>query len=105
MVAPVAARVHPPGVEFSFSDREGLRRELERHEFAKEAYSLYGGHPPDAHCLDYREGRWWVYYSVDGRELAAASFEDEPSACLELLDRLVRDPHTRPEARPHWFAS
>jgi hypothetical protein len=86
-------------VEFQFADVDGLARELARHDFAPEAYSLRGGHPDDGYGLDKRDSKWVVYRSLSGIETDLREFGDEQDACIELLDRIVRDPTTRPEAR------
>lgn len=91
--------LHAEPVDFEFSDRDGLLAELKRHEFAEDAYSVYGGHPPDAHVLDRRGAGWAVYRSLGGVEFDLRLFDDELDACQELPDRVVSDPMTRPEGR------
>ena len=83
-------------VEFAGTmTRRRLHRILADHGFDPNAYSLLGGHPPEAYVLDDRGSEWVVYYSERGLESGLASFPTEDLACRNLADLLWRDATTR----------
>lgn len=56
-------------------------------------FSVYGGLPSDAICLDtLPTGRWVVYYSERGSRFDVIEFDTESSACAYLFGLLVREP-------------
>ncbi|NJP43403.1 hypothetical protein [Actinacidiphila epipremni] len=54
-------------------------------------YSLNGGLPFEAYCLEPRGGTWAVYYSERGRRSSEKVFATEDEACREFLDRVLGD--------------
>jgi len=64
-------------------------------------YSLDGGLPNDAYCLDDAGGgRWVVYYSERGSRFDERMFDQESEACQYLLDTLLNEPSALlPETR------
>jgi hypothetical protein len=69
-------------------------------------FSLTGGLPNDAVCLDTLPlGRWVVYYSERGSRFDVVEFDTESAACAYLLGLLVREPSVQRidpvEDRPH----
>lgn len=56
-------------------------------------FSVYGGLPNDAVCMDALPmGRWVVYYSERGSRFDVVEFDTESSACEHLYGLLVREP-------------
>jgi hypothetical protein len=56
-------------------------------------FSLYGGLPNDAVCLDTLPmGQWVVYYSERGSRFDVVEFDTENSACAYLFGLLAREP-------------
>lgn len=56
-------------------------------------YSVYGGFPDDAVCLDVLPmGKWVVYYSERGSRFDVVEFDNESSACTYMFELLVREP-------------
>jgi hypothetical protein len=55
------------------------------------AYSLTGGLPNEAYCLDGKGPRWEVYYSERGNRNRIGSFENEAEACQYFLDLIKKD--------------
>ena len=57
-------------------------------------YSLNGGFPNEAYCIDNLGDAWEVYYSERGSKMGLKKFNDESDACeylYKLLIRLKRD--------------
>jgi hypothetical protein len=73
-----------------------LKGILERERFIPSTYSLTGGRHQDAYCLSYERGQWSVYYSERGEETDKVSFSSEGEACEYLLQKMRRDPGTKP---------
>lgn len=69
-------------------NRVDLSHLLDARCFPKAAYSLFGSHGVDAVVLDNRGGQWVVFDAERGSEENLSRFEDEASACEELLRRL-----------------
>ncbi|MEY2195380.1 hypothetical protein AB7942_21980 [Neobacillus sp. BF23-41] len=64
----------------------------------KDVYSLKGGLPNEALCLNNEDGKWEVYYSERGVISQLKKFNSEEEACkyfykeiLEMLDYQDRD--------------
>jgi len=68
---------------------------LEEEGVSERAYSLYGAHKEDAIVLDNRPGGWVVFYTERGRELGIETYGKESDACLDLLNRVLKDEHNR----------
>ena len=55
------------------------------------AYSLTGGLPNEAYCLDRTGAGWQVYYSERGNKNSLASFDNEAKACQFFLEKIRKD--------------
>lgn len=55
------------------------------------AYSLTGGLPNEAYCIEHQGRIWSVYYSERGRKTSEKTFETEDEACREFLERIIGD--------------
>ena len=53
------------------------------------AYSLTGGLPNEAYCLEIANGTWQVYYSERGHKNDIMSFASEREACDHLY-KIIR---------------
>ena len=53
-----------------------------------DAYSLEGGLPNEAYCLDKEDGKWIVYYSERGSRTSLKSFDSEEDACKHFAKLL-----------------
>ncbi len=74
-------------------NKESLRSALVMAKVDPRDYSLDGGLPNDAFCLDtWPEGRWTVYYSERGSRFEVRVFDDESAACRHLLHLLQDEP-------------
>jgi hypothetical protein len=76
--------------------RDELKHILEVEGFRSDLYSLAGGLPNEAHCLEDRGYAWAVYYSERGRRSEERTFAGESDACEFLLRRMRSDPAARP---------
>jgi hypothetical protein len=54
----------------------------------EDAYSLSGGLPNEAYCLEKTGCKWHVYYSERGSRTGLKSFDSEEEAC-DYLFRLL----------------
>ena len=87
-------------------NRAILRAALERARVNPRNYSLEGGLPNDAVCLEARpDGRWAVYYSERGSQFDYVEFSSEEAACSYMLGLLVSEPSARlPDLPPQPLA-
>ncbi|MFI4873720.1 MAG: TNT domain-containing protein [Blastopirellula sp. JB062] len=70
--------------------REDLQAELADLRLPADAYSLDGGLPNEAHCLErHDDGTWRTYYSERGRRTGLQTFETEQAACENLYRMIV----------------
>lgn len=65
-------------------NKEELRESLKRSSVPEDAYSLEGGLPNEAYCLDNENSTWIVYYSERGSRTSLKSFESEDEACAHF---------------------
>jgi len=56
-----------------------------------DAYSLYGGLPNEAYCIDEKNGIWQVYYSEQGTAGSMMEFDTESEACDYFYNWVVSD--------------
>ena len=63
---------------------EELRRFFDINYVPKDLYSLNGGFPSEAYCIDKVEEQWEVYYSERGKKSQVVKFDTENDACLYL---------------------
>jgi hypothetical protein len=54
-----------------------------------DAYSLNGGLPNDAYCLDEKNGIWKTYYSERGSAVSVKEFDTENDACACFLNWII----------------
>lgn len=73
-----------------------LKRILEAEGFRQDVYSLTGGLPNEAYCLENRGYEWAVYYSERGERSGERIFFSESEASEFFLQRMRRDPTTKP---------
>jgi len=65
----------------------------------EDVYSLTGGLPNEAYCIEQGpDGRWYGYYSERGGKSGLRAFESEDAACREMLDSMKFD-NTLPQLR------
>ena len=57
----------------------------------KEAYSLAGGLPNEAFCLEKLKEGWHVYYSERGNKNTIGKYLHEEEACEALLNKLIKE--------------
>ena len=76
--------------------RGELRHILEVAGFRSDMYSLTGGLPNEAHCLEDRGREWAVYYSERGQRNEERTFANESDACEFFLGRIRSDPTAKP---------
>jgi hypothetical protein len=55
---------------------------------SEDAYSLSGGLPNEAYCIENADDKWHVYYSERGIRTGQMSFDSEQDAC-DYLFQLV----------------
>lgn len=65
-----------------------LEKKLREEEVRVDSYSLNGGLPNDAYCLNRIESGWQVYYSERGNKTGLKVFDNESDACYYLFKLL-----------------
>ena len=73
-----------------------LKRILNAEGFRPDMYSLAGGLPNEAHCIEDRGSEWAVYYSERGERSEERLFLSETEACEFFLERIRGDPTAKP---------
>jgi hypothetical protein len=68
-----------------------LKRKLESSGMPRDSYSLSGGLPNEAYCLEQAGDKWHVYYSERGSKSALKTFDSEQEACDYLFELVRRD--------------
>lgn len=68
-----------------------LRSYLEANQVRRDAYSLVGGQPSEAYCIETLPDGYSVYYSEHGARTSMQRFNTEAEACARLLELLRRD--------------
>ncbi len=63
--------------------KKELEQKLIKEKVARDLYSLDGGFPNEAYCLNHDHNRniWEVYYSERGQKTGLKSFNKEEEAC------------------------
>lgn len=65
---------------------------LENSNIPKHYYSLTGGLPSEALCIEQRnDGKWCTYYSERGLRTGLEEFETEEAACNYFYDMIRND--------------
>lgn len=62
-------------------NKKQLGERLKQENISEYYYSLDGGFPNEAFCLDENNNHWEVYYSEKGNKSQLKSFESEADAC------------------------
>lgn len=68
---------------------QDLQNQLDFYKVPKDAYSLRGGLPNEAFCIDFRDGQWEVYYSERGSKTGLVSFKMEEEACAYFFEWII----------------
>ncbi len=71
-----------------------LEQRLKSERIPEQFYSLKGGLPNEALCLNQENGKWEVYYSERGIKNGLKTFESEDDACdffYEDLTGVLKD--------------
>lgn len=55
-----------------------------------DSYSLAGGLPNEALCINYNDRQWEVYYSERGNKSNLKNFNDENDACEYFYNYLLK---------------
>ncbi|ARI79794.1 MULTISPECIES: hypothetical protein [Microcystis] len=69
--------------------KQTLLQKLLEHNVPQDLYSLEGGLPNEAYCLDFVNGGWETYYSERGIKTGLKHFDDESSACSYFLEEIL----------------
>lgn len=56
----------------------------------EDMYSLKGGLPSEAYCLEKKKGKWHLYYSNRGKKNTIAYFDKEDAATKGLLSEIKK---------------
>ena len=72
-------------------DRKLLEKMLVENKVPSDMYSLQGGLPNEAYCIDKIDGKWEVYYSERGTRSYIGRFDDEEEACNCLIKQIKRN--------------
>ena len=67
---------------------EELEKKLAKSYIPSDMYSLKGGLPNEAYCVEKKNGKWHVYYSEHGIKITINNFTDEESAANCLWDKI-----------------
>ena len=66
-----------------------LEKKLREEGVRVDSYSLNGGLPNEAYCLNRTESGWEVYYSERGNKTGLKVFDNESDACGYLFQLLA----------------
>lgn len=69
--------------------KNDLANKLKEEGIQKESYSLEGGLPNEAYCLNKAKDGWEVYYSERGGKSGLQKFYSEDDACNYLYRLLI----------------
>jgi hypothetical protein len=69
-----------------------LEAKLSAHGVRKDDYSLAGGLPTEALCIDRADGKWRVYYSERGSRSVLGTFDSEQEACDYFFEQATWKP-------------
>ncbi|TDF94671.1 hypothetical protein [Paenibacillus piri] len=67
-----------------------LLKRLQNEGIPEESYSLEGGLPNERLCLEWKNNRWYVYYSERGIKTNTKDFLIEEIACQYFYNEIVR---------------
>ena len=69
--------------------KQDLAKKLNEKNIRVDSFSLEGGLPNEAYCLNKTKDCWEVYYSERGRKTGLKKFTNESDACQYLYEVLV----------------
>ncbi|MGK7947789.1 MAG: hypothetical protein AB4368_03010 [Xenococcaceae cyanobacterium] len=72
-------------------NKNELKRKLEQKNVRGDSYSLEGGFPNEAYCLNNNGALWEVYYSERGQKTELETFNEESEACDYFYNLLIED--------------
>ncbi len=67
-----------------------IQERLDMSNIPRSAYSLNGGFPNEAYCIDKFEESWEVYYSERGERSDVRRFDGENEACSFFVDWVTK---------------
>ena len=70
--------------------KNDLKKILINNNIPKDVYSLEGGLPNEAYCLNTDGDKWEVYYSERGQKSGLKLFKTEDEACDYIYKSLVQ---------------
>ena len=71
-------------------NKQQLEKILLLNKVPKDLYSLKGGLPNEAYCLEEENDKWHVYYSERGIKTSIGYFKSEREACGCLLKEIKK---------------
>lgn len=71
-------------------NREELKKVFEKSSIPNSYYSLNGGLPSEAYCINQSDKGWEVYYSERGMKSCLKIFDTEEDACLYLKSQVEK---------------
>ena len=71
-------------------NRKQLEQRLKQENINEYYYSLEGGFPNEAFCINKGDNFWEVYYSERGRKSQVKTFEFEEDACDYFYNWLMK---------------
>ena len=71
-------------------NKQQLENILLLNKVPKDLYSLNGGLPNEAYCIEEKDGEWQVYYSERGIRTNIEYFKNEEKACDCLLNEVKK---------------
>lgn len=70
-------------------NKNELKQKLISSNIPKDTYSLEGGLPNEAYCINQNEDKWEVYYSERGQKSGLKIFDSEEEACEYFYQALI----------------
>jgi hypothetical protein len=70
-------------------NKNDLKQKLISSNIPKETYSLEGGLPNEAYCINQIDDKWEVYYSERGQKSGLKIFDTEEEACEYFYNELI----------------
>ena len=67
-----------------------LKIQLIKDKVPEEVYSLNGGKPNEAYCINYLNGKWETYYSEKGIKSEKEEFMTEDEACRYFYNWIIQ---------------
>jgi hypothetical protein len=67
-----------------------LEAKLRQHNIPSSSYSLKGGLPNEAYCLERLTDKWAVYYSERGSKTSLKEFTTENEACEYFIQLMSK---------------